>query len=384
MALIVNKDDGRIGPSETFLRAHMERLPFRTVSLVGNRGRRRLEGGHGAYLQSRLLVARGARWAMHRSSIRSTAAMDHSAVARYLRRERVDVTLAEYGPTAVSVMEACRRAAVPLVAHFHGWDAYVLATSPAHKASYVELFASAEAIIAVSRHMREHLIKLGSPAERTIWNPCGAEPAAQPADPQSAPPLFVAVGRATAKKALVVLLLAFAEVREQVPSARLELVGGEPDWVTRQLLIALGLTSSVHFHGPMQHPEVLALLQRARCYVHPSVTAPDGDMEGTPVSVLEAMGAGLPVVSTRHGGISDVLDGTSAGILTDEYDVAATAAGMLAYAADATKAARDGAEGRQLLIQRWSMSRSLASLARLVEAARNRDAQELANMALNA
>jgi colanic acid/amylovoran biosynthesis glycosyltransferase len=202
-----------------------------------------------------------------------------------------------------------------------------------------------------------------------------------PARPADAPPIFVTIGRTAPKKATIVTLLAFAQVQRNLPDARLEIVGADLDAPTYQTLRALKIENHVAFLGAMSHGKVLETLSRARCYVHPSVTAPDGDMEGTPVSVLEAMAAGLPVVSTRHGGILDVLDGTGGGVLVDEYDVTATADAMLMYGRDAKKAGTDGAAARRALASRWSMDQSISRLAQLVGAAASRDVSTIARFA---
>ncbi len=381
LCVVVNKPQSALAPSETFLRAHMTRLPFPTLSLVGGPGTRRTDLGSGSFLQSRFLIARAARAVAHRTFVSSVSSQDGRALKRYFRRKRVGVVLAEYGPTALTVARACSELNLPLITHFHGWDAYVLATETAQRDSYQALFDQSAAIVAVSRHMQRHLIALGAPAEKTIWNPCGAEPDPTPGDPATTPPVFLTVGRAAPKKATVVALLAFAQVLEKVPSARLELVGEHGDQVTQQLTRALGIQHATTFRGSLTHEQVLDLMRRSRCYVHPSVTAPDGDMEGTPVAVLEGMAAGLPIVSTRHGGIIDVLSNTTAGILLEEYDVRGTAAAMLEYAHDATRARRDGLEGRRLLQASWSMERSLAALSRVIDLASSGDHAGLAAMA---
>ena len=381
LCVVVNKPQSALAPSETFLRAHMTRLPFPTLSLVGGPGARRTDLGSGSFLQSRLLIARAARAVARRTFLSSVSSQDGRALTQYLRRKRVGVVLAEYGPTALTVARACSELKLPLITHFHGWDAYVLATQAAQRDAYQALFDQSAAIVAVSRHMQRHLIALGAPAEKTIWNPCGAEPDPTPGDPATTPPVFLTVGRAAPKKATVVALLAFAQVLEKVPSARLELVGEHGEQVTQQLTRALGIQHATTFHGSLTHEKVLDLMRRSRCYVHPSVTAPDGDMEGTPVSVLEGMAAGLPIVSTRHGGIIDVLSNTTAGILLDEYDVQGTTAAMLQYAHDASRARRDGLEGRRLLEAHWSMERSLASLSRVIDLASSGDDAGLAAMA---
>ena len=382
ICIAINKDGATLRPSESFLRAHIERLPGQKYPLIGIPGARRLGVNEGRFLLSQQLIWRALRRGIRAVRGFTTLDQDTPSVVRLLRRERIDVVLAEYGPTAVSIQRACAEANVPLVTHFHGWDAYVLATDPARAADYRALFSQSEAIVAVSRHMREHLKSLGAPPDRVIWNPCGADPnRAIPARPAAAPPIFVAIGRAAPKKALIVTLLAFAQVHRNLPDARLEIVGAQLDAPTYQTLRALKIEEQVALLGTMAHDKVLERLSMARCYVHPSVTAPDGDMEGTPVSILEAMAAGLPVVSTRHGGIVDVLNGKAGGLLVDEYDVDATADAMLTYARDPDRAARDGAVARRELEIRWSMARSVSRLAQIVEASAAKDSATISRQA---
>ena len=382
ICIAVSKDEARLGPSESFLRAHINRIPGERFPLIGIPGARRQGVDNGPFLLSQSLGARAFRRGLREAFGVTIAGQDTHSVVRFLRRQHIDVVLAEYGPTGLGIQRACAEANVPLVTHFHGWDAYVLATDPAQAAHYRALFSQSQAIIAVSRHMGEHVKSLGAPPERVIWNPCGADPEkAVPASPADAPPTFITIGRAAPKKATIVTLLAFAQVHRNLPDARLEIVGAQLDAPTYQTLRALKIENHVAFLGAMSHEEVLERLSRARCYVHPSVTAPDGDMEGTPVSVLEAMAAGLPVVSTRHGGILDVLDGKGGGILVDEYDVTGTSDAMLMYGRQADRAAAAGLAGRGEVQRRWSIDRSISRLAQVVSAAAMRDHSTLLRLA---
>lgn len=380
--IVVNKSRAHLAASESFLDAHISHFTGRVPPLLGRQTTRRAGLGSGPYLCRQNLPMRGLRWLVRKLGVTTVARQDTRALVRYFRRQRVDVVMAEYGPTGLDVMEACKIANVPLITHFHGWDAYVLAVQPDQLDAYRELFERSIAIVAVSRHMRAHLISLAAPPDKVIWNPCGADVDSAPqAKPDEAPPVYLSIGRATPKKATIVSLLAFAKVIRELPQARLQLIGGEPDAVSLQATRALGIEAAVSFMGTLPHATVLERLRDARCYLHPSVTAPDGDMEGTPVSVMEAMAAGLPVVATRHGGIMDLLDGTSAGMLVDEYDVDATAESMLAYGLDPARAASDGLHGRKLLREKWSMESSLGKLETLVELARTRDRAGIAELA---
>lgn len=382
ICVAVNKDNPTLGPSESFLRAHCEMLSGRVIPLVGSRTVRGIGLDSSRFVLSQSVAARAMRWAARKTGATSVANQDCRSIAGFLRREKIGVVLAEYGPTALDFVDPCALAGIPLVSHFHGWDAYVLARSAAQVEEYQQLFHRSAAIVAVSRHMREHLISLGAPADKVVWNPCGADPdAAVLAMPDRAGPVFVSIGRQAPKKATIVSLLAFAKVRTEMPNTRLVLVGGHFNDSMRQTLRALKLEDTVVLTGNLPHAQVLQVLSSARCYVHPSVTAPDGDMEGTPVSVLEAMAAALPVVASRHGGIVDVLGDTSAGILVEEYDVEATADAMLTYAQDPHRAAVDGLEGRRLLIDRWSMEKSISGLQKILELAHAGDATAIAHLA---
>jgi len=380
--VIVNKDGSILGPSETFLVAHIEGIPGQTLSLIGNPLQRRTGSGSRDFINSQSLVARAARALPRRAGVDSVSAQDRRSLTRHLAKNRVDVVLAEYGPTALSVLDACEAAGIPMVTHFHGWDAYVLAPREETRAEYARVFTVSEAIIAVSRHMKQHLEGLGAPGEKVVWNPCGADvPETRTGAPENAPPTYMAIGRETPKKAAIVALMAFARVRQALPDAGMEFVGFHAEGPLLQAVRALDLDDSVSFLGPLPHEEVLKRFAGVRCYVHPSVTAPDGDMEGTPVSVMEAMAAGVPVVATRHGGIADLLEGTSAGILVEEYDVESTAQAMIAYGRDPERAARDGDEGRDLMKKHWSMDHSVERLGQVVQLAASRDSKGIAEMA---
>jgi glycosyltransferase involved in cell wall biosynthesis len=295
------------------------------------------------------------------------------SVARFLRRAGVEVVLAEYGPTAVTILEACSISRTPLVAHFHGYDAYQKATLARLREPYQRLFNEAARVVAVSNHMIDQLLDLGCPAERLVCNPCGVDIGAfAGAQPKEVPPLLLALGRFVEKKGPMLTLLAFARVQIEEPRARLVMLGDGP---LRDRCIALarelGIDNTVEFPGSVDHADVAAWMRRARCFVQHSVRAEDGDSEGTPVAVLEASSCGLPVVSTRHAGIVDaVVDGVG-GFLVDEGDVDRMADYLLRMVREPELAADMGAAGRRHIAANYSSTRSLGNLRQvLVEASR--------------
>jgi glycosyltransferase involved in cell wall biosynthesis len=108
-------------------------------------------------------------------------------------------------------------------------------------------------------------------------------------------------------------------------------------------------------------------MKQARAFVQHSVTASHGDSEGTPVAILEAGAIGLPVVSTRHGGIKDVVVEGQTGFLVEEGDVQGMAERMLCLARDASLAERLGCNARNRICAEFSMENSIDNLSRIMK-----------------
>ena len=109
--------------------------------------------------------------------------LDSRILAAYLRERRIDVVLAEYGTTGGSISASCRQAGIPLVVHFHGFDAYEHATLDVNRLKYERMFDSAVAIIAVSREMESQLATIGAPAEKIYYIPYGVNVSIFEVDP---------------------------------------------------------------------------------------------------------------------------------------------------------------------------------------------------------
>lgn len=289
---------------------------------------------------------------------------------RYLRRTRPFTVLAEFGPTGVAVMRPCAAAGVPLVVHFHGYDAYAQPTLAAAGRQYQELFATAAAVVAVSQDMVTQLVRLGAPAAKVHLNPCGADTALfRPRDTPVQAPVILSVGRFVAKKAPHLVLRAFHRVHAKIPEARLIMLGDGPLLEpSRKLAGALELGNAVEFRGACRHDEVARAMGEARVLVHHAVRTPDGDMEGTPVAVLEAGAAGLPVVATRHGGIPDVVRHGETGFLVSEGDVDGTAHYLTLLSDDATLGRALGRRARDHVCGQYSLGERTRRLGEILGA----------------
>jgi glycosyltransferase involved in cell wall biosynthesis len=110
-------------------------------------------------------------------------------------------------------------------------------------------------------------------------------------------------------------------------------------------------------------------MRGAQAFVQHSVVAPDGDSEGTPVSVIEAGACGLPVVATRHGGIPDVVIDGETGLLVDEGDVAGMAERMQRLLKEPHTAGLLGKRAREHIQSHYSHTDSIEKLSRLLNSA---------------
>jgi glycosyltransferase involved in cell wall biosynthesis len=292
-------------------------------------------------------------------------AVDTLAVRRFLRRQKVDVVLAEYGMMGVEVLDACMQAMIPLVVHFHGYDAYHedIVSHYGHT-TYPRMFLYATALIAVSHDMEQQLVSLGAPREKIVYAPYGVDTALfAHAHPEASAPLFLSVGRFVDKKAPYATILAFQKVVQECPAAQLIMLGDGPlHEACQQIVRSLGLTQSVCLKGALPHTAVAEYMQQARAFVQHSLRTSYGDSEGTPVAVLEAGMSGLPVVSTRHAGIKDVVIEGETGFLVDEGDVEGMAAHMLTLAQDAELAGRMGRQARVHVAANFSMEQHIGKL----------------------
>jgi colanic acid/amylovoran biosynthesis glycosyltransferase len=189
------------------------------------------------------------------------------------------------------------------------------------------------------------------------------------ADFSSTPPLIVAVGRLIAKKGFVDLLGACRLLKERGKSFRCEIIGEGPlEQELREDIAQLDLQDCVELPGAKPQHEIREHLAAATAFVLPSVIDPDGGMDNLPTVIMEAMAAGLPVVSTSIGGIPEMVIQNETGFLVPPGDVAALA-GAIECLLDAIGLARRfGERGFQRASELFSIEKNVRSLLALIGA----------------
>lgn len=320
--------------SETFIRNQIAMLSrmAHTFPLYSGRMPEREENG-------RLLYPLPV-WLLHKIIKGITQKRNHyfsnAVLGKYLTANRIDIVLANFGMSAVHMLPVCRQKHIPLVPHFHGFDATHRKMISQYAARYKTLFAEAPAIIAVSHVMKEKLVALHAPENKVKVIPYGIDLSAfkPPAHKQDKEFTFLAVGRFTPKKAPLNTLKAFMQAGNHFPDAKLVMVGGKDGLFKEceKFVADNQLGSKVTFTGVLTSGEIAAYMQQANVFVQHSVTAANGDMEGTPLSILEASASGLPVISTLHGGIMEAVIHGRTGLLSAENDIRGMAENMMQLA----------------------------------------------------
>lgn len=237
----------------------------------------------------------------------------------------------------------------PIATVFHGRDmSSYLKKRPG---AYRILFQRGDLFLPISELWRDKLLSLGAPLGRTLVHRMGVDVARFTETPRqlaaNEPVRFIGVGRMVEKKGFDDALAAFAAMRANGgPSATFTLIGdGELRGQFEAQAAQLGLGEYVRFTGLLPHARVAEELSRAHVFVLPSRTAKNGDMEGIPVALMEAMAQGLPVLATRHSGTPELVEHEISGLLCGEGDRAALAANMAAIARAPERWAAMGAAG---------------------------------------
>jgi glycosyltransferase involved in cell wall biosynthesis len=361
--------------SETFIRDHVKRLaPGRTILLC--------EDGHGAEQFGAPVLSNISSWrhphsipdrlanrvAFYRRTYCSPAlaGADRWRVISYIQQYRPQAMLAEYATTAALIVDICCETRTPLYVHFHGFDASLPDREPRWRGRYLKLFDQASGVIAPSEFLAAKIVRLGCPSEKLAVCPCGIDCEKFSPKPKEAGRLLM-VGRLVGKKAPHLAIEAFARIADRFQQFRLDVVGEGPLRERCESVIRdHKLEGRVILHGAQPSERVRELMETCSIFLQHSVTTENGDTEGLPVAILEAMASGLAVVSTRHAGIPEAIENGKEGILVAEHDVPGMAHALAELARSPSLVERLGSQARATVSSKYSINIAIARLRELL------------------
>ncbi len=260
-------------------------------------------------------------------------------LALHLRHSGAALLHVYFGHIGVHLLPYLRRSKLPVIVSFHGADAGVDVTRSSHLRPLRRLFSVATLILARSQAIADNLAELGCPPEKIRLHRTGIPlerfPFAQRYLPENGEWRLFQACRLIPKKGIETTLRAFALFHAKFPGAKLTIAGEGPLAGPLETLSGeLGIASRVSFPGFVSQAKLRNLLYQSHLFLHPSVTGPDGNREGVPNAMLEAMATGLPVAATHHGGIPEAVQPGETGLLVPEGAAGELAAAMIQLAND--------------------------------------------------
>jgi colanic acid/amylovoran biosynthesis glycosyltransferase len=326
--------------------------------------------GATSYLQDHTL---GHIAALGYCALRVVSRQERIAQAESIRAAGAVIVHGHFGTDSAFILPAVQRLGLPLVVSHYGYDVsrFPQAYLGMGGRYLAGVWKAADLHLAMTPMMRDRLISLGVRPESISVHHHGIDIEAwTPAwEGRSSGRDVLMVASLVEKKGHAAAIDAFSLVARAYPDVRLRLVGSGP--LQRDLekqVGRLGLTDRVDFLGLLPHgPELSAEYANARVFVHPSRTARNGDAEGLPSTILEAMACGLPVLATTHSGIPWAVTEAVNGYLVAEGDHVALAARMRGLLSDSRMAVGMGAAGRARVLSDFSLIKQVARLEALYD-----------------
>ncbi|WP_353931288.1 glycosyltransferase family 4 protein [Okeanomitos corallinicola TIOX110] len=200
----------------------------------------------------------------------------------------------------------------------------------------------------------------------------------QYSSPAQRPPLIISVGRLVEKKGLSILIDACAILKQRNCEFQCQIVGlGSLEIVLKQQIQDLELSSCVEIVGPHPQNEVFKMVQKAAVFAAPYVVGKDGNRDGLPTVLLEAMALGTPCVSTNITGIPEVVRHGETGLIVPQNHPEKLAISLQELITDSALRVRLSSQARKLIESEFDVDSNTAVLRELFCTQRHRGAEEV-------
>lgn len=350
--------------SETFIRDQVAALHAWRPVLVG---RREVENGLQTPGTPRRIVPESPNRLLN--AWRFWSRLPDPSLVACLKGLEVHLVHAHFGTDATDVWPSVKAAGLPMVVTLHGYDINIdrrwweSGAGGLRRRVYPRRLLDmardpSVRFIAVSEAIRSRAMTYGIPADKVALAYIGVDtkhfrPGGLPLDERRKRILYV--GRMVEKKAPLSMVRAFATVCSEVPEAELVMIGdGLLLAPAKELAARLG--AQVSFLGARPSQDVLAQLHEARVFCLPSVTAANGDAEGLPISVLEALACGVPVVTSAQGAVNEAVADGESGLCVREHDLDGLAQALVRLLRDDDLSLRLSAAARARAMELFSNS----------------------------
>lgn len=268
--------------------------------------------------------------------IRQMTGFERKFYLREIQALEPDLLHAHFAVDAAYFSSVWRKTNRPVIVSCYGYDVSSFPNRYLGLGRYYleTVWRYASLVLAMSNDMRNDLLYLGCPTEKIRVHYHGINLTRfryVDRNLQLNPIRILFVGSLMARKGVEDVLIAFAKIAKHRSQIELRFVGSGP---LREKLENLArsweIDNQVSFAGFVRHEDLQDEYSRAQIFCHPSRTLRNGDKEGIPGTIVEAMATGLPVVTTKHAGIPEMVRGGEDGFVVAERDVDAIAEALLA------------------------------------------------------
>lgn len=293
--------------------------------------------------------------------------MELEALLRILNKTNAQLLHIYFGHIAAHLIPLIRGWPKPTVVSFHGADVLVDMHKPAYRSATIEMLGAVKRVLVRSESLRKAIVDLGCDAAKIdvvrTGIPLEEFPFRQREFPANGEWRFVQACRLIEKKGLPTTLRAFAKFSERWPRSTVTIAGEGPLLEELQALAGqLKIDNRVKFSGFVSQDRLREIFYASHIFLHPSETGRDGNQEGVPNSMLEAMASGLPVFATNHGGIPEAIETGVSGMLVAERNADALAGALLDSTQDRQWLARLALAGSESVRQNFEQRNQIAHL----------------------
>ncbi len=290
---------------------------------------------------------------LHDKPWQISASERHGLLAA-LERANAQLLHIFFGHIAVHLLPLIQAWPKPSIVSFHGADVMVDMNKPAYREATRQMLDAVKLVLVRSESLRRTVVDLGCEKKKVEIQRTGIPLDEFPFRERGFPPRgrggewrFVQACRLIEKKGLPTSLRAFAKFAALYPKSTITIAGEGPLLrELQELARELKIGGRVSFTGFISQEKLREIFYASHIFLHPSETGRDGNQEGVPNSMLEAMASGLPVFATQHGGIPEAIEHGVSGVLVPERDHEALARALLDAAQDRhllSRLAREGA-----------------------------------------
>ncbi|MCX9085639.1 MAG: glycosyltransferase [Candidatus Methanoperedens sp.] len=288
--------------------------------------------------------------------------LEQAYFATIMKKNDIELIHAHFGGVGNFSLRLKKLLKKPLITSFYGHDASI-----ADPTTYTKLFNTEGVITVLSNDMKQDLIRLGCPEDKIIIHHLGVdlnkfayyERHIEP----SGKIKFLCVGRLVEKKGIICAIKAFSRLFTENRNIELRIIGDGPmKKQIEDLIQDLGLQNEVFLLGPQPHSMVIREMHRSHIFVLPSISARNDDKEGTPTVLMEAQTSGMPVLSTYHAGIPEVVINGISGYLVKEKDINSLYEKMNYVTKHPELWSKLGKHGREHIEEKYNISKQVVIL----------------------